>query len=174
MTRGGFTLIEVMVALLVGGIAIGMAVGLVTTATDGAARLSHAGAVWTAEANARTWLASALGSVEVGAPGAAPFTGSPTAMAFSSWRPVAAGWMERGRVSLHLAGGRLSATDRSGTLVLADSLEAGTFDYLLADGAGHWLAGWTSPVSAPTAVRIRLERRGGAVDTLTFLIGGRG
>ena len=64
-------------------------------------------------------------------------------------------------------------------LVLADSVKAVAFDYLLEPGAeSRWAAEWVSPVSAPIAVRLRVESTSSAgairADTVLYLIKSRG
>jgi hypothetical protein len=59
-----------------------------------------------------------------------------------------------------------------------DSVTELALDYLLEPGANtRWVRQWLSPLSAPLAVRLRIERRGGSsegVDTLLCLIKERG
>ncbi len=57
---------------------------------------------------------------------------------------------------------------------VVDSADARQIDYLVdAAGDGAWVAGWSSPVSAPMAIRFRW-RRMGIADTLICPIGARG
>ena len=63
-----------------------------------------------------------------------------------------------------------------------DSVAELALDYLLEPGAeSRWVREWVSPVSAPLAVRMRIEKAGCGtrdarcvVDTLLFLIKERG
>lgn len=175
----GFTLLELMLALVIGGLLVLTAARLFAVAADTGAALRRARQRTDHDANAREWLTTALGSLEVGAAGTTGFQGDSARMTFSAWVPTAAGWMERRSVALAFANGRLTGS-AEGTVVLADSLRAGAFDYQSEYGDGTtWLAGWQSPVSAPIAVRIRLVRSTADperldVDTLVFQIGGRG
>jgi hypothetical protein len=63
-------------------------------------------------------------------------------------------------------------------VILREDVASLALDYLLEPGADtRWVRQWLSPVSAPVAVRLRLEIVGPgklSVDTLLFLIGERG
>src|SRR5438105_2612900 len=82
---------------------------------------------------------------------------------------------------LFAAAGDAGRTFPGERIALADSIASLDFDYLLEPGAeSRWVRVWVSPVSAPLAVRMRVERpgkgEGGRVvtDTLLFLIKERG
>ena len=77
----------------------------------------------------------------------------------------------------------MRATITPGTpIALVDSVTNVQVDYRLEPGAeSRWVREWVSPVSAPVAVRMRIERAvhgaqdtGNVVDTLLFLIKERG
>lgn len=175
----GFTLVELLVALVVTSLVVLLSHQLLTAAGDSARTLVTARAALDREANARRWLASSWRSLEVGG-AAVGFTGAPTEARYSSWVRTPGGWWIRTRVRLTVEGTRLVATLDDGPLVLADEVTGVGFDYLLAPGAdSRWVAAWQSPASTPLAVRLRLQRAAGAsgravVDTLLFLIGPRG
>ncbi|MGH7533425.1 MAG: PulJ/GspJ family protein [Gemmatimonadales bacterium] len=177
--RSGFTLLELMLALAIGGLLVLTAGRLFAVAGDSNTALMRARRADDLRANGREWLTTTLGSLEVGAAGTIGFQGNGTTMTFTAWVPTAQGWMERRPVTLTLAGGALIGT-ADGSVMLADSVRAGAFDYLSEYGEGTtWLSGWQSPVSAPIAIRIRLTRPTSdpehlQVDTLVFRIGGRG
>lgn len=179
MRYSGFTLLELMLALAIGGLLILTAGRLFAVAGDSNTALMRARQADDLRANGREWLTTTLGSLEVGAAGAIGFQGNATTMTFSAWVPTAEGWMERRPVTLTVGGGALTGT-ADGSVTLADSVRAGAFDYLSEYGEGTtWLSGWQSPVSAPIAVRVRLVRPTAdperlEVDTLVFRIGGRG
>lgn len=177
--HSGFTLIELMLALVIGGLLVLTAGRLFSVAADAGGALGRARHRSDAEANGREWLTTTLGSLEVGAAGTSGFQGDSAGMSFSAWVPVASGWMERRAVSLSISNGRLSGS-AEGDVLLGDSLRSGAFDYETEYGDGVvWLSGWRSPMSAPIAVRIRLTRptldpEHPRTDTLVFRIGGRG
>jgi hypothetical protein len=89
----------------------------------------------------------------------------------------ATGTFARSRIALG-ARGRALVLDGlpDGALTLADSVDHVGMDYLLGLGASSgWVRGWSSPVSAPLAVRLRIDYappRG--ADTLLLIIGPRG
>ena len=78
-------------------------------------------------------------------------------------------------------GERGRGTGEGESILLADSVTDVAFDYLLEPGEeAKWMREWISPVSAPLAVRIRIQRGTGkgeagmVVDTLLLLIKERG
>jgi prepilin-type N-terminal cleavage/methylation domain-containing protein len=174
----GFTLIEVLVALVLTGTVALLAHQLFAAAVDASRRLEAARRRLDREGNTRDFLRDALLALEVGADSAGAFEGEPRRLQFSAWLPTSDGWDERRTVALALEGGRWTAAlgDEPGTrLVLADSVRSVGLDYLLEPGAdAHWVMDWHSPVSAPLAVRVRLTHAGGACDTMLYLVKARG
>ncbi|MGH7675111.1 MAG: prepilin-type N-terminal cleavage/methylation domain-containing protein, partial [Gemmatimonadales bacterium] len=180
--RGGFTLLEVLVALTLGSLVVLMAHRLFTGVTDGAARLAEARGALDREANGRRLLAAIVGSIDIGRPGAGDFGGEPHGAGFSTWYQSPEGWLEPRRVTLALSGGVLVLRGLGDEAIrLVDSVTALDLDYLLDYGAGEsWVRRWSSTVSAPVAVRVRIARTGdgrreaGEVDTLLLIVGTRG
>jgi prepilin-type N-terminal cleavage/methylation domain-containing protein len=174
-SQQGFTLIELMVALVITALVALLAGGTFSAAMSGARRIRNERVAADREANARRWLAGAFLSLEVGQPGSRPFEGHPGHVSFTSWLPVPQGWMERADVALALAGGSLVGTyGDAEPVVLADSVRSLSLDYLLEPGAeSRWASEWVSPVSAPLAVRLRIEHAS-ATDTILCLIKARG
>jgi hypothetical protein len=127
-----------------------------------------------AASNARRWLASAIGSIEVGREGAVPFDGRPHDATFSTYLFSERGWFERDVVTLEVSGRGLHARSIRKVVVLAAGASSLDIDYLLEPGLdSKWVSQWVSPVSAPLALRLRLAT-GGRVDTMLFLVGPRG
>ena len=175
--RRGFTLIEVMVALMLAAVVVLLAHQVFTGVVDGVDRLDAARAALDRSANARRWLTEAFGSLQTGVDSAGSFEGNPDHVSFSTWQRAPEGGLVRERVVLDVAGSSLIVQSAPGPLHLADSVRAVGFDYLLEPGANTtWAREWISPVSAPLAVRLRITYLGSPerVDTLLFLIGGRG
>ncbi len=178
----GFTLLEVMVALTLGALVVLLAHRIFTGVTDGSARLAEARAALHREANARRLLAGVVGSIDIGRPGTGDFRGEPHGATFSTWYQSPAGWLEPRRVTLALGGDAIILRGLADEPVeLADSVTALDLDYLLDYGAGEsWVRTWTSTVSAPVAVRLRVSYAGngtretGNVDTLLLIVGTRG
>jgi prepilin-type N-terminal cleavage/methylation domain-containing protein len=178
--RRGFTLVELMVALVVTALVTLLAHGAFAVAIDGARELRRVRIAEDRTRNAERWLAAAFLSLEVGQQGASSFEGQRDRIHFTSWLVTSSGWMERADVRLGLSGSALIArVGDAAPVVLADSAKAVAFDYLLEPGAeSRWAAEWVSPVSAPIAVRVRLEGTGpaGAIraDTVLYLVKSRG
>lgn len=176
--RRGFTLIEVLVALVVTAAIALLAHGLFAAAADGGHRLALARRRLDREGNARAFIREAFLALDVGADSAGPFEGEPHRVRFTTWLPVAAGWNERRTMVLDARDGQWAAALGGGEIdriVLADSVTGVGLDYLLELGAGeHWVGDWHSAVSAPLAVRIRVTRMGGGTDTSLYLVKPRG
>jgi prepilin-type N-terminal cleavage/methylation domain-containing protein len=172
--RVGFTLLELLVALTLAGVAVLLAHQVFTTAIGGTHSLRAARIDLDSESNARRWLASAFGSLEVGREGGVAFEGKAGAVSFSTYLISERGWFERTAVTIEADEGLLRARSGRGTVELATGVSSLALDYLLEPGANsHWVSAWSSPVSAPLAVRMRVSRQS-RVDTLLFLIGPRG
>ncbi len=172
--RGGFTLLEILVALTIAGTAVLLAHQVFATAARGAESLRSARRELDTASNGRRWLASAIGSIEVGRDGDVPFDGGPHAATFSTYLLSERGWFERGVVTLEVSDSGLHARASRRTVILATGVSALDMDYLLEPGLdSKWVSRWASPVSAPLALRLRLAF-GGRVDTMLFLVGPRG
>jgi prepilin-type N-terminal cleavage/methylation domain-containing protein len=176
----GFTLVEVMVALVLVGMIALLAHRTFAAALDGSDRLQRAVRSLDREQNARRLLAAMLLSVAVGTGAAdAAFEGGPQKIRFTAWLETPEGWFERKPIELSLEAGRLlAAIPPEPPVVLGDGVTFLAFDYLLELGAqSRWVSEWMSPVTAPLAVRVRMTRRLGsssATDTLLYLIKARG
>jgi prepilin-type N-terminal cleavage/methylation domain-containing protein len=177
---GGFTLVELLVALAVGGLVIVTAHALLSTTVNTAKRRAAIGESLERRTNGIRWLRAAFRSIEVRSDSVEMgFDGASDRVSFASWLQVPDGWYERERVTIGLNAGRLVATiNGQEPILLADSVIRLRFDYLLERGAdAPWLTEWHSPAYAPLAVRIRLTRKGvpnSITDTLLLLIGVRG
>ena len=178
MTRSGFTLIEVLLALAVGALTVLLAHRVFAATTDGTRAVRSTRAALDREANARRWQQAAFLSLDVGTASGTGFEGRADRATFSTWLQTAGAWHERRRVTLAARDGRFLALPDAGEGVrLADSVTAVAFDYLLVPGEdSKWVREWISPVSAPLAVRVRVTRSGNThrVDTMLFLVKERG
>jgi prepilin-type N-terminal cleavage/methylation domain-containing protein len=179
----GFTLVEVLIAVTVSGVVVLLAHAVFTAVTDAGREIQAARLALDRDANGRRWMQGAFLSLDVGTDSAAgPFEGRPDHVAFGAWIETAGGWFLRQRVELRHERCEFEASMGSAApIILADSVTAVAFDYLLEPGENTtWVREWISPVSAPLAVRIRIQRGqkntegGGVVDTLLFLIRERG
>lgn len=176
MSRRGFTLLELLLALSLSGVAVLLGALLWRQSLSAAAALTTHRETLDREQGARRWLQSALGSIEIGAPGDVKFTGESDRVSFTTWLLTSGGWPERQDVTLALVQHTLTATiGGAHPLALVDSLSAVGFDYLLEPGLNsRWAMGWESPISAPLAIRLRLSHLDGRADTLLVLVGSRG
>jgi prepilin-type N-terminal cleavage/methylation domain-containing protein len=180
---GGFTLVEVLVALTIGALVVLVAHQLFAATADRGHTLITARTSLDRAANARRWLAATFLSLDVGTEGAGGFEGRTDHVVFTAWLLTPDGWFERRPVTLGSEQGHVQASVPPGTAIaLIDSVSDVQFDYLLEPGAdSRWVREWVSPVSAPVAVRMRVTKTGCGmrdtgcvVDTLLFLIKERG
>lgn len=172
-TDAGFTLIEVMVALALAGLAVLAAHRLFAGVVDGVQRLAEARRTLDREANARALLSHLITGADVDQ--GHPFQGQPQQVAFTAWCTDRVGRAVRKRLRVRAEGGALVLYGLYAEPVhLADSVTAVGFDYLLQLGAGErFVREWYSGASAPAALRLRLTR-GATTDTLLLLVGSRG
>jgi prepilin-type N-terminal cleavage/methylation domain-containing protein len=178
--RRGFTLIEVLVALVIATMLGLMAHQVFAAAVEGSAVLERGRRALDYTSNAHRFLAAAFLSLEVGVDEAGPFEGDPDEVCFASWLQTPDGWPEREAAALRVEDHRLVMVVASAPpLVLADSVAELHLDYLLEPGSkASWVREWHSSVSAPLSVRLRLTRRAAdgsvAIDTAIYLVKARG
>lgn len=179
----GFTLIEIVVAITIGALAVLLAHQTFAAVGDRGQALVHARSALDREMNACRWLAAAFLSLDVGVDSTGGFEGRPDRVRFASRLRTPDGWFERRGVVLGRVREQLIATVTPGdSIALLDQVTDLQLDYLLEPGAeSRWVRKWVSPVSAPVAVRLRVTRAGEkgvgertVVDTLLFLIQERG
>jgi len=171
--RGGFTLVEVIVAMTIAAVVIVAAHQLFTGVADGAKAVASARESLDHNSNARRWLKAAFLSLEP------PFDGRANRMSFTSWQETPGGWFAPKSVVLALEKDRLIASAADQSIELRTGAINVAFDYLLEPGADtKWVREWVSPVSAPLAIRLRIagcgRRDATCVDTLLFLVKERG
>jgi prepilin-type N-terminal cleavage/methylation domain-containing protein len=192
-STAGFTLIELLVALTLTGFVVLIAHATLAEVTDAAARGRAVARELDRAGNRQAWLLRAFVNVAVGSAPMRGFDGrdgndGPQGreadwITFFTRIPADSGDGERS-VRLWLAGDSLLAELRRppgprdaipDTLVLAEGLRAFGAEFLMEYGAeSPWVREWVSPVSAPIAVRLRLEGRDGRADTLLLHTGTRG
>lgn len=189
--RSGFTLVELLVALTLTGLVVLLAHGLLAEISDAARRGQAAARELDVAGNRRVWLMRVFASVTVASAPNRGFEGrdgwnrgrEADRVAFFIRLPGESGDAERG-VRLWLTADTLLAeVYQAGevgelepdTLVLAEGLAGLGADYLVEYGAASpWVREWVSPVSAPLAVRLRLQGERGGADTLLLHVGTRG
>lgn len=172
--RAGFTMIELLVALLVAAIVVGAAHRLLAGVLDAGDALRRSAVPPEGPTAARAWVLAACRSLEVGTMEGLGFDGTEHRAQFTARLLSADGWIERQPVSLAAVSRRIHLSIGGRSLSLADSLDDAEFAYLADPVAGGgWVTGWMSPSSAPLAIRLRW-RRGEEVDSLLCPIGARG
>lgn len=173
--RSGFTLIEVMVALVVSGIVLLGARAMLEVTADSASGISAAAAAVDRDANAERVLRALVERIEIGTVDGTSFGGDSATARFASWCDVPAGWLERCAVTLTIerdsTGGALVARTSVGDEYrLRSGFRQGTLRYLDSPNAGGvWIHSWGAGITAPMAVGIILDH-----DTLIVRIGERG
>jgi prepilin-type N-terminal cleavage/methylation domain-containing protein len=180
----GFTLVELLVALTVGAAVVLLAHRTFAVAGDLAGRVAAVRQIHDRDMNARRFLVQALGSLEVGRSPNGGFRGLMDDVSFAAWLPAPDDTVRRHRVRVAatsegvvalIAPLRANGVTAPDTLRLFPGAHDVRFDYLLDFGAdAAWVREWQSPVSAPLAVRLRITRADGSVDTLLFAVGPRG
>lgn len=176
--RTGFTVLELIVALAVGGTAILGAAAVLGNVADQAERLTDEARASDAQANGERLLRALAASYVSGFDGGIAFAGERTAATFVSWCHVPDGWQERCRVRLVLRAGpsadsfsALVAELSSGSseVLLSGLPGAGAVELRYLDdpaGGGRWFHTWGAGVSAPIAIGVVT-----ATDTLIVRLG---
>lgn len=180
--RRGFTLIEIVIALLISAVLVLTGRQMLEVLTDESRRVEQAARLATIDANAERVLREIVGRMEIGSTVDRGFGGTPRQVTFTSWCEVPDGWLESCRVSLALdsaeTGVTLSlsmrirgAADAPLTrAIIAKGLEGGALRYLSsASDGGVWFHAWGQGITAPLAIGIILDR-----DTTIVPIGERG
>lgn len=171
----GFTLIEVVVALVVSAIVMLGARAMLGEVGDDALRISAETRRLDAEANGERMMRSLARQLDLGTGEASQFGGDPRQVSFASWCDVPSGWRERCAVTLTLepiAGksALVVRTSKGAALVVRNGVVAGELRYLTTVTAGgEWIRVWGAGITAPLAIGIILDR-----DTLIVPIGERG
>jgi prepilin-type N-terminal cleavage/methylation domain-containing protein len=172
--RAGFTLVEVAVALAIGGVVLLVARQVFEAVTAGLTEVATARRSDDADANSHRLLSSLLGSIDTRSEGAGAFRGSPNVMECSAWYDREGARPMLRAIRLEAMNGRvgLQVGDHAHALSFpADRLE---LDYLLTPGAAEsWARAWTSDNATPVAIRLRI-RRAAAAETLLIYVGPRG
>jgi prepilin-type N-terminal cleavage/methylation domain-containing protein len=168
----GFTLLEVMVALTVGGMALAVAVALLAGLGDRATGLAAAARRVDREANAERLLRALTANLQIGSDSTGPFRGDSRSAAFRSWCDAPSGWLERCAVRVSLEPEtrglslilRLAGPDT--TLIrMRSGIGIGTLRYLVdAANGGRWADRWSGMVP-PAAMQVIADR-----DTLFLTV----
>lgn len=173
--RDGFTLIEILVALMIGGLALVSAHQILTALSASAGVTERDTVAADRRANGEDLLYRLTGMLDVGSAGATPFFGADRVAEFSSWCEDPHGWLETCTIVLAVdtAGGQpaiVARLDDSTRVVLLRGFSRGAFRYLeSADNSGTWQRLWGRGRGAPLAIGVIMDR-----DTLVVPVGPRG
>jgi prepilin-type N-terminal cleavage/methylation domain-containing protein len=173
--RRGFTLVEVIVALVVGAVVMLSARALLEVLGAQATRVTALGRDADADANGERLLRALIGHVDVGTGERAPFGGDQRSVRFSSWCTVPRGWQERCNAMLVIdsTSRAMSVVARLSTgevLVLLRGRRIEGFRYLVdASSGGRWFTRWDDGLLVPLAIGILVD-----ADTMIVRIGERG
>jgi len=177
MRRTGFTVVELMVALAIGSLAMLIAAGTVGGVVDSLSLLDDRVRTHVERTNSFRWLREMLASVEVDASEDLLFEGSPHSIRFHSWIWTPDGWKERSPVFLSLDEDRLVARVGVEEWILRHAVSALDCEYLAQYGErGVWRPEWNAAVTPPAAVRLRVRYLDPNTppDILVLVMGERG
>jgi prepilin-type N-terminal cleavage/methylation domain-containing protein len=176
--QSAFTLVEVLVALVVGGLATLGAQSVLGAIADHTDRISEATGAADRRANGERALRALLAGLEIGTTKDATFGGDEREARFTTWCSTPSGWQERCTVRLAV----LPADSVDAKSILASVLSTGeilplvegpdvrSIRYLRdAANGGTWFYRWGTGITAPVGIGIIT-----AHDTLIVRIGERG
>lgn len=171
--RGGFTVLEVTVALTIGAMALLGARIMLTTVADGADAIGSAARTLAHESNGERFLRSLVRQIETAA-GGDEFAGDRHTARFTTWCNVPGGWKERCRAAIGVADANgeltlMASTSVDGPLAVRSGFSAGELRYIaVAARGGTWFEVWGEGLALPVAVAILLDG-----DTVILRVGGR-
>ncbi|HEX5178973.1 MAG TPA: prepilin-type N-terminal cleavage/methylation domain-containing protein [Gemmatimonadaceae bacterium] len=171
----GFTLIEVLVALLVGAMVLAGVRAVLEALGDSSEIAEAATASMDRRATGEDLLRRLAERLDNATPGATPFVGTQRVTQFSSWCEVPRGWLERCTIVLAFdtIGSGPALVARIGDSIripLVTGFAQGSFRYLeSADNGGAWERVWGRGVGAPLAIVVIVDR-----DTVIVPVGERG
>lgn len=160
--KSGFTLLEVVVALVIGAVAITAGATLFAGLDDRADGIARAGRGADREGNGEWLVRGLLVNIDLGDATTAPLTGSGQEVRFRTWCQDPRGWLDRCAAHLEFRAGRdgsslwLSLTSRENLVIdLRDGVRHGTIKYLKeVQGQGVWVTAWTTMVPPHAVVVI--------------------
>jgi prepilin-type N-terminal cleavage/methylation domain-containing protein len=168
----GFTLIELVAALALSGLALLGAARLLDQLADSRDRSAHATVASDDRMNGMRLLRALAYRGEASSDTSHQFAGDDGSTAFSSWCEVSGGWLERCSVSLRLIVHRDSSSlvasiPTAQPIVLWRGAGAAELRYFSGAGAGgRWWRGWGTSLALPRAIGIVTAR-----DTVVLSVG---
>src|SRR5688572_20768519 len=172
--RRGTSLIELVVALAVGGMLLVSARVVLQQVADATERAVQHSGIAEHDTNAERVLRAALGSTESATIVRSAVRGNSSSARIETWCDVPAGWQERCVLTLRVVAGSaenlLTADLGPDTVVIRRGFDSAALRYV-ADTryGGTWLTEWLSQITVPIAVGIIID-----ADTLILRIGERG
>jgi prepilin-type N-terminal cleavage/methylation domain-containing protein len=176
MRRSGFTLIELIVAIMISGIVLLGARALWESLAGSVDRLRLEASADARVANGERLLRSLVGRLEVGTDQSHEFAGDEQHATFTTWCDAPAGWQERCDAELAIepdSGGAEQLVARLSTgevITLERGFSTGVLRYLNDPaGGGVWFRIWGHGITAPLAIGaitdgdtaiVRIERGG--------------
>jgi prepilin-type N-terminal cleavage/methylation domain-containing protein len=177
----GFTLLEVVVAMTIGGLVLLLATGFLPPLNDATTRIRAIESTAGREARVRRWLELAFSSLDANDRGGVSFDGQAAQLVFRARMLNSRGWFEPTSVQLYLENSDLMARLGNGRqLTLLNRIQEAQWDYLAEPGEyPKWGAAWSGASTAPGGVRLRFIRSTNrptpiVVDTLIFRVRGPG
>jgi prepilin-type N-terminal cleavage/methylation domain-containing protein len=173
--RGGFTLMEVVVALAISALLLVGARAVLEQLGGHATAVVRAAADADRDANAEAWIRELLGRAETTPEPERRFDGTADGARFHTWCESGGGWLERcaATVGFIAAGDTAVLAVRMGDadpVPLRRGFRAGRLIYLRdASSGGAWVRNWSSALAAPLAVGVVIDG-----DTIIVPIGERG
>lgn len=180
--RHGFTLLELLVALVVSAVVLLGARAISETLADGAHRSTVAATDADQSVNSERLLREVVGRIEVADRGDRRFDGTSKRARFASWCAVPAGWLERcsGALLLDSTAALDGGVSPRHTLLLVlstgDSIplragfERGSLWYITASEHGStWYREWGNGITVPAAIGVVIDG-----DTTLVRLGDRG
>lgn len=174
--RSAFTLVEVVVTIAIGGLAVLVAAASLATASDGVATVTEMVREHDESANGERLLRRLIGQMTWTADSQSALEGGTATIRFASWCEVPSGWQERCHVELRLRPpdsaepGVDVRTSLGESLLLMRGRDLHGFLYLESpEQGGTWRGHWAGGASLPAAVGIVRD-----ADTLLVRTGSRG
>lgn len=158
--RRGLTVVELMAALVLAGIAVLGASSFLTVTTDASARLSSRAARNNTGRISERHLRDALIMSEAAESGARPFFGDGTGATFASRCRTAGSWLRRCVVFINIARyGSLTLLEFGEDEGVADRVfelhEDSRLIYrLINEGRATWITDWGTSITAPVAIGV--------------------
>ena len=173
-TRRGFSLFELLIALMIGSLVLTLALRLVSALTVAARQVERAGQLAMQQANGIRWLQMHLRAASVPVKDR-PFVGTPRTVAFDVAAAKRRSPQSRRRVVVMVEHDTLSAlVDGERRVVIRRNVRDLAVDYLVSRGLSSlWLSEWSSDRGLPVALRFRMRKVAPAttIDTVLVTVG---